>query len=284
MKKIRKEKDWLGKMAQIAQFIPAAAAYMEGADYMSPPDMVSPGAVVAGNIPKTHLDRVDYNDQLARNSADARAMDRFIETSGGGPANMMNKMAAYAAKQKGDLTIKANEERANAAIRNQEAALDAQRNQTNIANALDASKFNVQQGQSAAQFNAKAKMTVDEFNRGADAAVSDRRLMALDSAVKTWAGMRKDKLQYDAQERLAQAISGQTGVYDAEKYSRELIDAGYNVGDQDYKDMMAAYNKVYRPKITPKAKTSSYEEDSKAATDAKKRGGGFYYKMKNYGK
>ncbi len=64
-------------------------------------------------------------------------------------------------------------------------------------------------------------MSVDEFRAGADAATKDRRLMGVDSAVSNLAQMRRDSLQYDAQERLAQAISGQTGVYNREQEEEE---------------------------------------------------------------
>ena len=55
------------------------------------------------------------------NAADNRALNRFIETSGGGPANIISKMAAYRRKQTGDMQIAASEAKANTQIANAEA-------------------------------------------------------------------------------------------------------------------------------------------------------------------
>ena len=109
--------------------------------------------------------------------------------------------------------------------------------------AMDASKTNIVNQQDVNKFNSTMGAKVDEFNRGADAATKDRRLNALDSAVKTVAGMNKDRLQYNAQERLAQAISGNTGVYDREGYGQTLIQAGHVPGTDAYNNMMNTYIK-----------------------------------------
>ena len=117
----------------------------------------------------------------------------------------------------------------------------------NVDNALDASKFNVTSQSDANKHNSTMEATVDEFNRASDSAVKDRRLMALDNATKTMTGLYTDKLQYDAQERMAQAISGQTGIYQREQnklaYSQQLIGQGIMPGSQQYIDAMAAYTK-----------------------------------------
>ena len=225
---------------------------------------------------KVRLERVDFNDQLARNSNDANALNRFIETSGGGPASMVNRMASYSKKQDADMKIKAQEARANTAIGNQEAALEAQRRAGNAGNALNASSTNAQSQQRASQINAANKLTVNEFNAGAKAATKDRRLMAVDNAVKGLATMRTDKLKYKGQERLAQAVSGQTGVYDREAYGQDLLAAGYTVGDEDYNSLMKQYNLRNKPNVPPKKKKK--EEESTLA-----RMGGYKKKIK-YGK
>jgi hypothetical protein len=78
------------------------------------------------NIRAERLDRVSYNTERAQNAADARAMNRFIETSGMGPAGIIAKMASYGRKQAGDLKIAAAESRANTEIGNQEAQIAMQ--------------------------------------------------------------------------------------------------------------------------------------------------------------
>ena len=229
------------------QLLPAAYAFSEGPDYMSQHPMQNPAAIIPERLAKTHLERVDMNADRARNASDARGLNKFIETSGGGSSNIVNKMAAYSKKREADATITDTENKTNIAISNQEAIMDQQRKGQNVDNALDASKFNVTSQSDSNKHNSTMEATVDEFNRASDSAVKDRRLMALDSATKTMTGLYTDKLQYDAQERMAQAISGQTGVYQREQnklaYSQQLISQGIQPGTQQYNDAMAQYNK-----------------------------------------
>jgi hypothetical protein len=207
--------------------------------------MQSPAAIIPERLGKTHLERVDMNADRARNASDARGLNKFIETSGGGASNFINKMAVYAKKRQADSDITDTENKTNIAIANQEAVMDQERKAKNVDNALDASKFNVTSQLEADKHNTTMEATVDEFNRASDSAVKDRRLMALDNATKTIAGIYTDKLQYDAQERMAQAVSGQTGVYQREqaefKYSQSLINQGIMPGTQQYNDAMTTY-------------------------------------------
>ena len=192
--------------------IPAVMAFNDKPDYMESPDLQAPGIVKSEDVAKQHLDRVDFNDQLARNSSDATAMNKFIDTSGGGPASMANKMALYAKKQQGDREIKAQEARANTAISNEEANMDSARKARNANAALDASKFNVQSQEKAASNNTRNKMYTDEFNRSADAATGDRRLNAVQYGINTLASLHRDKLMYQASADVTRAIDGQRGT------------------------------------------------------------------------
>ena len=205
----------------LGSMIPAVMAFTEKPDYMESPDLVAPGIVKAERVAKQHLDRVDFNDQIARNASDAMAMNKFIETSGGGPANMANKMALYAKKQQGDREIKGQEARANIAISNEEANLDNKRKVFNSDAALDASKFNVGSQERAAVENTSNKMYVDEFNSSSDAATKDRKLNAVQYGINALASMHRDKLSYDAQSDYSHAIDGQRNSYERfleEKY------------------------------------------------------------------
>ena len=219
-KKGLKNSDLLTSAAQIGQLIPAAAAFATKPKYMSEPGKVN-------NIRAERLDRVSYNTERAQNAADARAMNRFIETSGIGPAGIIAKMAAYGRKQAGDLKIAAAETRANTEIGNQEAQIAMQAKMAN---------------QQARLNNIKNAMYTDEFNRSADAAVEDRKLMALDNAFKSMATMNTDRLKYDAQERLARAISGGTGVYTREQIGKMVQDSlGLNPGSEEYTKAVQDY-------------------------------------------
>ena len=92
--------------------------------------------------------------------------------------------------------------------------------------------------------------TVDEFNRASDSAVKDRRLMALDSATKTMAGMYSDNAKLQGQERMASAISGQTGIAERNRYSMQLLQSNNYTGTSDpkYIEAMDAYNRMNAPK------------------------------------
>ena len=111
---------------------------------------------------------------------------------------------------------------------------------------------------------------VDEFNRGADAATKDRRLNAIDSAVGVVAGMNKDRLQYNAQERLAQAISGNTGVYDREGYSQTLVQAGHVPGTDAYNNLMNTYIKNNNGTHSNEEETTSSSSATETKTTKKK--------------
>ena len=201
--------DYLTTMAQIGQLIPAATAYMSKPDYMSDPGSVK-------NIKSQRLDRVSYNQERSQNAADNRAMGKFIEQSGLGPAGIIAKMSSYRAKQTGDMKIAAQESRINTEISNQEAQFAQQADMANQQMALQ---------------NIKNSMYTDEFNRAADAAVEDKKLMALDNAFKSMGTMNTDRLKYDAQERLGDAISGQTGVLTREQLGQIIKDSyGLEVG------------------------------------------------------
>ena len=229
-----------------AQLLPAAYAFSEGPDYMTEHRMASPGAIIPERLSKTHLERVDMNADRARNQADYQSMNKFVETAGLGSSSIAAKMAAYGRKQEGNRMITDAENKANIEIGNQELLADQTRKTTNVQNALDASKFNVTSQLEADKQNAIMEGTVDEFNRAADAAVKDRRLMAIDNATKTIAGMYTDKLKIQSQERMADAISGQTGIAERNRYSMQLLNSGNYTGvnDPKYIEAMDAYNRM----------------------------------------
>ena len=266
---LEKKTDWLTPLVGAAQLIPAIYAFGDTPDYMSEHPMASPGAIIPERIAKTHLERIDMNPERARNANDFAALNKFVDTSGGGPSNMINKMASYAKKQQGDRDIASQEQRANVAIANQEGVMDQQRKTQNVMNQLDASKTNLATQSEVNRFNATMDGKVDEFNRGADAATKDRRLNALDSAVGTIAGMNKDRLQYNAQERLAQAISGQTGVYNRETYAQTLVAAGHVPGTDQYTNMMNAY--IKKNQSGNESSTSSSTSSTETSTKTTKK-------------
>ncbi len=269
-KMLKKKNDWITPLVMGAQLLPAMYAFKDQPDYMSEHPMASAGAIIPERIAKTHLDRIDMNPERAKNASDFASLNKFVDQSGGGPSNMMNKMAAYAKKQQGDRDIASQEARGNVAIANQEAVMDQQRKTQNVMNAMDASKANIVNQQDVNKFNATMGAKVDEFNRGADAATKDRRLNALDAAVGVVAGMNKDRLQYNAQERLAQAISGNTGIYDREGYAQTLVQAGHVPGTDAFKNLMNTYIKNHNGTHSNEEETTSSSSTTETKTTKKK--------------
>ena len=151
-----------------------------------------------GRIKAPTLDRVSFNTERAANAADNRAMNRFIETSGIGPAGIIAKMSAYRRKQEGDMKIAAQESRINTQIANREAQMAQQADIRNVAN----------------------RMQVDQINTGLReaqlAANEDRRLEAIDAFTERTAGLAGDLMSYKATERLARA-TGDMGIYERDR-------------------------------------------------------------------
>ena len=90
------------------------------------------------------LERFDYNQDIANVGSEVRGMNKYIETSGGGPANMINKMMAFSEGQTAKSKIRAAETRANVGVQNTEAQLEQQMSLDNMKRAQSASIFNAQ--------------------------------------------------------------------------------------------------------------------------------------------
>jgi hypothetical protein len=206
------------KLAGAAQLGASAYSYFhkqpeaEQATYT--PGFTSP--IIAERGKASTLDRVDYNNERATNASDMRGVNRFIETSGGGPANIINKMAAYNQKQKGDSKINAAETRANTQISNQEAGMEQQMAINNMSRAQQASTTNMQ----AIRAEAARRDQINSNNAGARQKVKDdeefMKYQGVAATATGIAGIVGDSLDYKSDERLARAL-GSNGVYDRDK-------------------------------------------------------------------
>jgi hypothetical protein len=183
------------------QLLPSAYAFLRGKSEAE--QMKAPGRLTAPS-----LERVSLNQERAANESANRALNRFIETSGGGPANIIAKMAAYRTKQQGDMKIASAEAKANTAIANQEAQLKAQTDARNVANQLTVDQVNTK---------------LREANRLGEV---DQRLAALDTASQNIAGLTGDYLSYKATEDLARA-TGDMGIYERQRL-RQLMKGQIN--------------------------------------------------------
>lgn len=192
------------------------SALLAGASQLIPPAyaLLKKPQSVPGYAPqayaKPQLPRVNYNAERSSNASDLRATMASIENNAAGPGGMVNMIAAMSKKRKGDLAIADAESKANKQLAAEEAAL----------------------GQRTSEFNIGQNAEAQRFNRElARQQIADRRqevLGALDAAADRISGITGDALEYKAQERLAEATSGSTGVLLREELRRanpDLTDA-----------------------------------------------------------
>ena len=158
------------------------------------------------------LDRVNYNDKRSQLSSSIRGANKFIETSGGGPANMANLQASLAKDIMGQMQINAEETKANVAIDNREKQLAQQAALDNVKRSQAASTMNAQ----LARIEAARRDTIEGGNVTArNQWQSDQELNkmnALTSTAQGIAGGAGDIMSYKANERMARAI-GSEGIY-----------------------------------------------------------------------
>lgn len=217
--------------AGLAQLGPAAYSMFhkqpaaEQAKYT--PGFTSP--VVAEMAKAPNLDRVDYNAERARNASQMNQINKYIETSGGGPANIVNKMMVYNKKQEGDMMIAAAESKANTAIANQEAQMKTQVAANNLQRAQSASLANIQmQMQETAR-----KDQINAMNAAARQKVKDdeeyQKYQGINTLGTNIAGLAGDYLSYKASERMAR-VMGSEGIYDRDAFrtvaSKEISKSG----------------------------------------------------------
>lgn len=198
-------------------------ALLVGASQLIPPAyaLLNKPKNVPGYAPQSYakpqLPRVNFNAERASNASDMRATTASIENNAAGPAGMVNIIAAMGKKRQGDLTIATAESRANKQLATEEAKLGAQTSQFNIGQDANAQRFN--------RMNAREQ-------------IKSRReevLGALDASADRLSGLYGDKLEYQGQERLADAISGSTGVMDRERLRLQYPDAS----EEDILGMLA---------------------------------------------
>ena len=191
LRRLRRDVPGLAIGAGLAQLIAPAYSFFKK-------DRVAEQVGAPGRIKAPTLDRVSFNTERAANAADNRAINRFIETSGVGPAGIIAKMSAYRRKQEGDMKIAAQEARVNTQIANREAQLQQQANIQNVQN----------------------RMRIDEINtrlREAQlAANQDRKTAAIDAFTERTAGLAGDLMSYKATERLARA-TGDMGNFERDR-------------------------------------------------------------------
>ena len=107
--------------------------------------------IVPGRLRAEKLSHVNMNLQRSINDSNLREMNQYIDTSGGGPANMINRMAAWGQKHEGDMQIAQAEKQANIGISNQNVAIENQAKLHNLKMEQEAALGNAQMQQAEAQ-------------------------------------------------------------------------------------------------------------------------------------
>tara|TARA_A100001515_G_scaffold104495_1_gene85149 strand:- start:41564 stop:44728 length:3165 start_codon:yes stop_codon:yes gene_type:complete len=232
LKRLNRNVPGLAIAAGVTQLLPAAYSFFKKDKPVE--QMGAPGRIKA-----PALDRVNFNAERAANAADNRAINRFIETSGIGPAGIIAKMSAYRRKQEGDMKIAAQESRINTQIANREAQMQMQARTQNIQNALRVNQINT---------------AAREAERIAQ---SNRRLGAVDTFAQGIAGLAGDAMSYQASERLARA-TGDMGIYERDRLRNFLRNQINPRTGQPYTnaDIAELFNKRF-------AKPTATKEDDK---------------------
>ena len=195
------------QIAAAGQMIPAAYSFLHKEKPVE--QLTSAEKIIAPD-----LNRVDFNTERSRADSDYRALTKSIETTGGGPSDVIAKMAAYSKKQAANQKITTAETRTNQEIENREAALKQQAAAQNIANKMRIDSINTQ---------------VREAQRISE---EDAKKEALDVGFKNIAGISSDVLSYQAAEREARAI-GAYGI-DERRRLRESLRGKLNEKGEPY--------------------------------------------------
>ena len=208
--------------------VPTAAFLGAGAQLIPPLyALKNPPAYVSGpgaaSVQAPSLPRVNFNAERSANANDFRTVSASIENTGGGPASVVNLLAALDKKQTADREIAKEESRANKELSAEEARMT-----------LTARKATAELGLDASQF--ATKIALDQINNR-----REEKLSALDSLSERLAGMSRDKMEYAATERLAKAI-GRDGVYERENLYNYYIGKGMSP-EEALKLAAASYSK-----------------------------------------
>ena len=214
-------------IAGLAQMLPAAQAYFgkqpDAEQVAFKSGVTSPIMSREGKASK--LERVDYNQDIANIGADTRAMNKFIETSGGGPANVINKMLAFSKGQQAKSKVRAAETRANIDISNREAQMEQQMELSNLQRSQQAQTTNAQ----LQRAEAAREQQLDIANAQVRQQLADDKAVMKGKAVGAFAqgvaGILGDVLDYKSAERVARNI-GSDGIYDRQQLYDRFINEG----------------------------------------------------------
>ena len=204
------------------------------------------------------LPRVNMNQERAAGIQMARGMQTAIQNQNAGPGGIAAMMATNSKLSDQMLQIASQEQRANLQLAAEEARLGQQASQFNVESGLksDAMRADI------AQFNKKLEVGEKQYKR-------EERLGALEAGVRGAAGIYRDRLQYQAQDRLARAVD-ETGSYDrfdfiekALKDRKKKSSPYYGMSEYDITQIAAERFPVNVVAEAPKKAKESKEADNK---------------------
>ena len=214
-------------LAGLAQLIPAG--YVLATPYKKTAPIDTSGAEFRGqrvgvnaNVRGATLGRVDSRQARAAAIANAASINKYIEGTNAGPGAIIGKLAVNAKLNDQMLRIQDSDNQANLQLRAKEAELGQAASTVNAQMAMQAASQTAENLQRASENLQKAKIFNAQMEMGEKQYADERKVAALNSAVKGIAGTVGDALSYRAQERLSRVIQ-EGGEYDRFKL-KELMD------------------------------------------------------------
>ena len=232
-------------LAGLAQLIPAG--YVLATPYKKTAPINTSGAEFKGQrvgvgatVKGATLGRVDSRQERAAAIANAASISKYIEGTNAGPGAIIGKLAVNAKLNDQMLKIQDADNRANLQLRAKEAELGQAASTVNAQMAMQAASQSAENLQRASENLQKAKMFNAQMEMGEKQFADQRKVAALDSAVRGIAGLTGDLLSFRAQERLSKVID-ETGSYDRFKL-KELMDTDPAFANltKDQKDQIVA--------------------------------------------
>ena len=199
------------KLALASSMIAPIAAYTAKA-----PQMGAVGDVSAVETPQLKYQKFDR--ERAINENDFQKVVQFIKTSGGGPSDMINMMAAYDKKMDANAGVTDRQVKSNTNIDNMQAELDMKADTINVGNELSVKQM---------------KQDANKVNIQLQADQQANKIGALETAAANVVTANRDRKAFDATVLMANAIDGGSGVLgralspkDQEKAIKDYMEKG----------------------------------------------------------
>ena len=171
----------------LAQFPAVIKGLQDKPHYVTP--MIRPGQ---------KLNYADYNNQIIANRRDMNTVNQFIENTAAGPAKIAMMMANQNRSREKESSIRAEERNVNRQIQNLETQANVEISNQNARDILEA----------------------ERLNRAEDRTVFENKVAAWEQFGKNMGTFTGDAMKFLTDQRIADAIAGETGINDANRFFR----------------------------------------------------------------